>query len=188
MSSNYDFLYNEHLPSEDAIVAHCREVGYEITGIPLSDASSNAVIAWIKYGPNVTVHEARTQDWAAKALADIPDSGLLVPRVFHAFTRKTPSWFPIGYIVMQYVEGADCGSGDVDLVAKAVQTLIGLRAPSLTLGHVGGGAIVHSFFPDWDPVADYKSIEDLDAHINNVSACQRFKRALMTQSHCRSLG
>ena len=185
-SSNYGFLYNKNLPSEETIVVHCQQVGYTVTGTPLLDASSKEVIAWIKFGPNVTVDEARTQDYTAKALANTLDSDVQVPRVFHAFTREHPAC-PIGYIAMQYIEGADCDSGDVDLVAKAVQTLIGVQAPSRTLGHVGGGAIVHSFFLDWIPVADYKSVEDLEAHINNVSAHQGFKRALMTQSHCRSL-
>ncbi|KAJ3513988.1 hypothetical protein NLJ89_g2644 [Agrocybe chaxingu] len=160
-SSNYGFLHNETLPSEDAIVAHCRQVGFKVTGAPLLDASSKAIIAWVKFGPNVTVHEARTQDYAANALASTPDSDVRVPRVFHAFTRKHPAC-TIGFIVMQHIEGADCDSGDVDLMAKAVQKLIGVRAPSLTLGHVGGGAVVHSFFLDWIPVADYKSVEDLD--------------------------
>jgi len=166
-SSNYGFLHNEHLPSEEAIVTRCGQVGYNITGTPLFDASPKEIIAWIKFGPNVTVHEARTQDFAAKAFANTPDSDVRVPRVFHAFTRKHPAC-TIGYIAMQYIEGVDCNSGDVDLVAKAVQTLIGLRAPSLTPGHMGGGAVVHSFFLDWIPVADYKSVEDLDAHINNI--------------------
>ena len=168
-SSNYGFLHNERLPSEETIVTHCRNVGYDTTGtLLLLDDSSEVVIAWIKYGPNVTVHEARTQDFAAKALANTPDCDLRVPRVFHAFTSDQRVCM-VGYIAMEYIEGADCDSSDVDLVAKAVQALIGLRAPSLTLGHVGGGALVHSFFLDWIPVADYKSVHDLDAHINNVS-------------------
>jgi len=165
-SSNYGFLHNESLPSEETIVARCKEIGFEVTGATLLDASSK-VIAWIKYGPNVTVSEALTQDFVAKALAKSPGSNVQVPRVFHAFTWKHPA-YTFGTIAMQYIEGADCDSGDVDIVAKAVQTLINIRTSSLTLGHVGGGYIVHSFFLEWIPVADYKSVEDLNAHINNI--------------------
>ena len=146
-SSAYGFLFNKDLPSEEEIVALCQRAGYEHgIGIRLLDQSSKSVIAWIKYGPNVTVLEARTQDCTAKALNDNPASGLRVPRVYHAFTRDTRTW-TIGFIVMEYVDAPDCDSGDVLLVAKAVQTLIDLPAPGSTLGHVGGGggSIVHSF-------------------------------------------
>ena len=90
-SSAYGFLFNKDLPSEEEIVALCQRAGYEHgTGIRLLDQSSQSVIAWIKYGLNVTVPEARTQAWTAKALNDNPASGLRVPRVYHAFTRQHP--------------------------------------------------------------------------------------------------
>ena len=146
-SSTYGFIPSENLPAEDRIVAHCRQVGHSVTGTPLLDDSSKLVISWIKYGPNVTIDEARTQDWTAKALDNTPDSGLRVPRVFHAFTRES-SACTIGYIAMQFIDGVDCDSDDVDIVARAVQTLISLRAPDSTLGHIGGSSIVHSFFLD----------------------------------------
>ena len=68
--------------------------------------------------------------------------------------------------------GYRCDSNDVELVAKAVQALIGLQAPpGATLGHIGGGtrSIVHSFFPEWLPNVDYKSDQDFYAHIHKVS-------------------
>ncbi|KAF9478092.1 hypothetical protein BDN70DRAFT_880431 [Pholiota conissans] len=167
MSPDYGFLYNKNLPSEETIVAHCQQVGYTVTGTPLLDPSSKEIIAWIKFGPNVTVYEAQTQDYTAKALANSLDCGVQVSRVFHAFTRPHPAC-TIGYIAMEYIEGADCDSSDVDLVEKAVQTLIGVQGPSRAPGHVGGGPIVHSFFLDWISAVDYKSVEDLDAHINNI--------------------
>ena len=172
--STYGFLAKEDLPSEEVIVTLCERVGFNVTGTTLADESSGSVIAWIKYGPNVTISEARTQDWTAKALESTPASGLQVPRVFHAFTRDRHSCI-IGYIVMQFIDAAECDSSDVHEVAKAVQTLIDLPAPGATLGHIGGESIVHSFFPDWIPVADYKSVQDLNDHINNVSACPRFR-------------
>jgi len=131
---------------------------------------------------------ARTQDWSAKALHDAGVSDVQVPRVFHAFTAD---YFgtSIGYIAMEYIDGVDCDSNDVELVAKAVQTLISLQGPpTATLGHVGcgTGSIVHSFFPEWLPNAIYKSDQDFYAHIRNVSVCQRLKMLWRTQSYVRS--
>ena len=137
-SPAYGFLYNQNLPSEEEIVAHCLSLGF-VRGTPIVDRSTQSIIAWIKYGPNVTTDEARTQDWTAKALRDARVSDLQFPRVFHAFTREYYGC-PIGYIAMEFIDGVDCDSNDVELVAKAVQTLISLKAPpASTLGHVGGG-------------------------------------------------
>ncbi|KAI0000987.1 hypothetical protein BJV77DRAFT_1057854 [Russula vinacea] len=137
---------------------------------PIVDPSTTSVIAWIKCGPNVTIDEARTQDWTAKALRDAGASDVQAARVFHAFTTDYCG-FSIGYIAMEFIDGIDCDSNDVDLVAKAVQALIGLRAPpTATLGHIGGGTrpIVHSFFPEWLPNVNYRSDQDFYAHIYNI--------------------
>ena len=158
-------------------MAHCLSLGF-VRGTPIVDRSTKSVIAWIKYGPNVTIDEARTQDWTAKALLEARVSDLQVPRVFHAFTAEYYRCL-IGYIAMEFIDGVDCDSNDVELVAKAVQTLIGLQAPpASTLGHVGCGtrSIVHSFFPDWLPNAEYKSNQDSYAHIEKVSVCQCLKK------------
>jgi hypothetical protein len=166
---SYGFQCNPSLPSEETIVAHCLNLGF-VRGTTIVDPSTTLVIAWIKYGPNVTIDEARTQDWAAKALRDAGVSDVHVPCVFHAFTADYYGC-SIGYIAMEYIEGIDCGSNDVELVAKAVQALIGLQAPpTATLGHIGGGtrSIVHSFFPEWLPNVDYKSDQDFYAHIHKV--------------------
>lgn len=173
-SSPYEFLYNPSLPSEEEIVAHCVKLSFP-RGTPIVDPSTTSVIAWIKCGPNVTLDEARTQDWTAKALRDAGASDVQAARVFHAFTADYCGC-SIGYIAMEFIDGIDCDSNDVDLVAKAVQALIGLRAPpTATLGHIGGGTrpIVHSFFPEWLPNVNYRSDQDFYAHIYNVSVCQR---------------
>ena len=136
-SLQYEFLYNPSLPSEE-IVAHCVELSLP-RGTPIVDPSTNSVIAWIKCGPNVTIDEARTQHWTANALREAGVSGVQAARVFHAFTAEYYGC-SIGYIAMEYIDGIDCNSNDVDLTAKAVQALIGLRAPpTATLGHIGGG-------------------------------------------------
>jgi hypothetical protein len=148
-----------------------------------------SVIAWIKYGPNIDIDEARMQDWTAKALRDAGASDIQAPRVFHAFTADYYG-YSIGYIAMEYIEGIDCDSNNVELVAKAVQAMIGLQAPPTTiLGHIGSGtrSIVHSFFPEWLPNVNYKSDQDFYDHIHGVSVCQRLKVLWQTQSYVRSL-
>ncbi|KAI0043824.1 hypothetical protein FA95DRAFT_1562907 [Auriscalpium vulgare] len=168
-SSPYGFLYNPSLPSEETIVAQCVKLGLDIRGTTIVDPSTTSVIAWVKYGHDVDLDEARTQDWTAKALRDAGVSDVQAPRVFHAFTAKY--YGTIGFIVMEYIEGVDCDSEDVDLVAKAVQALIGLQPPpTATLGHVGGGtkSIVHSFFPEWLPNANYRSDQDFYDHMYGI--------------------
>ena len=116
-------------------------------------------------------------------LRDAGASDVQVPCVFHAFTADYHGC-SIGYIAMEYIRGIDCGSNDVELVAKAVQALIGLQVPPIaTLGHIGGGtrSIVHSFFPEWLPNVNYKSDQDFYAHIHEVSVCQCLKVLWRTQ-------
>jgi len=86
-------------------VAHCLSLRLP-RGTAIVDPSTTSVIAWIKCGPYVTIDEARTQDWTAKALHDADVSDIQVPRVFHAFTAKYYGG-SIGYIAMEYIEGAD---------------------------------------------------------------------------------
>jgi hypothetical protein len=178
-SSQYEFLYNPSLPSEEEIIAHCVELSLP-RGTTVVDPSTNSVIAWIKCGPNVTIDEARTQHWTANALREAGVSDVQAARVFHAFTAEYYGC-SIGYIAMEYIDGIDCDSNDVDLVARAVQALIGLRAPpTATLGHIGGGtrSIVHSFFPEWLPDVDYQTDQDFYAHIHNVSGSPTSRGAM----------
>jgi hypothetical protein len=187
-SSPYGFLYNPSLPSEETIVAHCLSLGI-VRGTTIVDPSTTSVIAWIKYGPNVDIDEACMQDWTTKALRDAGASDIQAPHVFHAFTADYYGC-SIGYIAMEYIEGIDCDSNNVELVAKAVQVMIGLQAPPTTiLKHIGGGtrSIVHSFFPEWLPNVNYKSDQDFYDHIHGVSVCQRLKVLWRTQSYVRSL-
>jgi len=86
--------------------------------------------------------------------------------------------------------GIDCSPNDVELVAKAVQALIGLQAPpTATLGHIGGGtkSIVHSFFPEWLPNVNYKSDQDFYAHIHKIFEYLRIDFRGDISSHSRFL-
>ncbi|KAG8964190.1 hypothetical protein FRC00_003536 [Tulasnella sp. 408] len=177
--SDFAILANDPpdtLPSREKIVALCKKAGYQRTGIPFRNQPSGPVLAWIKYGPNVSMDEAYTQDWVAKVLDAEPEADVRVPRVYMAFTniRRSGS---IGYIVMEFIDAPDCTSGDVKLVARAVQKLISVRGPSSAPGHVGGGPAVHTFFVD-DRTAPfpYETVQELEQHVNGILKSQQDSR------------
>ncbi|KAF8961430.1 hypothetical protein BDZ97DRAFT_1829241 [Flammula alnicola] len=166
LPSDFGFLANNDLPPRDDIIAICSKAG-EHRGIPLRNQPGE-FIAWVKYGPNVTIDEALTQDWVAKSLKATLDGTVRVPRVYDAFSVTTPDW-PVGFIVMEYINAPDCTKKDVKLVAQVVQTLISVRGPSSAPGHVGGGPVVHNFFvDDWTPPFRYKTVDELEQHINGI--------------------
>jgi hypothetical protein len=72
-TSDFGFLANNALPSRDATTALCKLVGAN-RGIPLSNHPGEPIIAWVKYGPNIAIDEALTQDWVAKSLQSSIDS------------------------------------------------------------------------------------------------------------------
>jgi len=59
-----------------------------------------------------------------------------------------------GYIVMQYINAPDCGEGDHQLVARAVQTLISVKGLSSAPGPVSRGCVIHN---DWTSPITYKT-------------------------------
>ncbi|KAG8950624.1 hypothetical protein FRC04_007248 [Tulasnella sp. 424] len=158
----------ETLPSREEIVALCKKAGYNRTGIPFRSQPSGPVVAWIKYGPNVPMDEAYTQDWVAKFLNADPEADVRVPLVYMAFTSPT-RYRDLGYIVMEFIDAPDCTSKHVKLVARAVQKLISIRGPSPAPGHVGGGPVVHTFFVD-DRMSPfpYKTVKELEEHVNGI--------------------
>ncbi|KAG8955869.1 hypothetical protein FRC04_006316 [Tulasnella sp. 424] len=166
--SDFGFLANDNLPSREHIVAMCEAAGYDRTGIPFPNQPGEPIVAWVKYGPNVRMAEALTQDWVAKEFNAKPEADVRVPRVYDAFSMAYPDW-PIGYIVMEYIDAPDCTNRDVKLVAQAVQTLISVRGPSSAPGPVGGGPVVHWFFVDerTSPFT-YETVEELQQHINGI--------------------
>ena len=167
-SSDHGFLPNAHLPPQDYIEAVCKEAP-EGRGIPLSRHPGEPIVAWVKYGPYVTIHEALTQDYVAKELSAMPETTVRAPRVHAFFSTITPNWM-MGYIVMEYIDAPDSTFEDVNLVAKAVQTLISIRGPSSVPGHIGGGPVIHNFFV-FDQISPlvYQEFNDLQSHVNGVS-------------------
>ncbi len=56
----------------------CQRAG-EHGGIPLFNQSGKPIIAWVKYGPNVTMDKVSTQDWVVKNLNTQPEATMWVP-------------------------------------------------------------------------------------------------------------
>lgn len=159
-----------NLPPPEQIVALCEEAGYNgVGGIAFADPSSGAVLAWFKYGPNVTMDEASTQAWVAEHLNAKPEAGVKVPRVYMAFTSTHP-FCTIGYIIMEHIAAPDCKGTDYERVARAVDTLVHIKAPSSVPGHFNGGAAVHNIFLDWgESGIKYETSKELQDHVNGVS-------------------
>ncbi|QRW00850.1 hypothetical protein RhiJN_28868 [Ceratobasidium sp. AG-Ba] len=161
-----EFLFNPALPSRDAIIALCRADGYKNRGIPLRGQSPESIIAWVKYGTGVRMPEALTQHWVATALEANPAVDLRVPRVYDAFMGEGV-YRRIGFIVMEYIDASDCDNTDVQLVAQAVQVLIGLKA-QVPPGTIGGGPIRHNFYLNCHSRVIYETVEELEDHINGI--------------------
>ena len=74
-----------------------------IRGVSLVDASGEPY-AWLKFGPTVTMAEARTQHYVAQEVNRNSDAPVRVPYVYLAF-----KFGPRGFIAMEYVDGAVSG-------------------------------------------------------------------------------
>ena len=169
LESDLGFLVKGDLLPREQIAAFCKEAGYQCRGIPLHKEPDGPILAWVKYGPTVTRAEALTQDWVAKALDADPEAPVRVPRVHDFFTIRT-LYSTIGHIVMEHVATPNCAESDVELVAKAVEWLIRVPAPTSVPGPVGGGPVVHPFFYDWASYITYHTVDELQDHVNGVSA------------------
>jgi hypothetical protein len=168
------------LPPLDRIVQHCADAGYRQNGTYF--AVEGIPRFWIKYGTNITLGEALTQDQVAQIVNADPTSVVRVPQVYLVFLRER-----CRYIVMQYIAGdtvarrqpspSRYAKGDVASVAAAVKQLIDLRVPAGTPpGHVGGGPIGHDFFVECKSTSEYPTVGDLQAQVNKV----RFQVAFNT--------
>ncbi|KAJ7494469.1 hypothetical protein B0H11DRAFT_2004765 [Mycena galericulata] len=73
---------------------------------------------------------------------------------------------------MEYVNALDCTKESIELVARAVQTLISVRGPSSAPGHVGGGSVVHGFFVNQSSPFKYKTVDELNQHVNGILKCK----------------
>ena len=95
--TDFDFLAN---PSQETIVALCNAAGSDRTGIPLCDQPSGPIIAWVKYGPNVTMAEALTHKTMLQSISlpiqwpacEFPGSMRLSQEMPPPFPSATLSW------------------------------------------------------------------------------------------------
>ena len=163
-----DFLLSDQLPPRHEIETICLKADIHSRGIVIHKSPDGPIVAWAKYGVHVAIAEALTQDWVARILAADPTTFVHVPRVFDAF-MVPKTHFNIGIIIMEYIALPDCGKKDSELVAKAVQRLHCIKAPSLAPGPVGRGPTVHPFFVDRDSDITYMTVGELEEHVNGVS-------------------
>ena len=145
-------------------------------------------IFWIKYGSSLDGRdaEARTQDFAFRALEQIPESdreGIRIPKVYRTFsTEKDEYGNCMVYIVMEYVPGKTLYQKVVDnptienvefvysTVVKALKLfLFSFKVPdNAAPGPYQGGIIRHPLFKYYEAPIEYSSVVQLQCHINKV--------------------
>ena len=109
---------------------------------------------------SITMREARTQHCHA-TLNDKAGAAVRIPCVYLAFESDG-----LGYIVSECIDGSICNNTDAALVAAAVQSLITVQGPTAEPGPAGGGPIEHRFFVECKSSITYRSVDELEAHIN----------------------
>jgi hypothetical protein len=162
------------LPTPQDLVLMCELNGEGPLTLTLHSPDGSEA-AFVKYGPTLAMGEARTQDYVADHVNSDKHLVVLVPRIYYAFRYEE-----IGYITMQYVDGNDCNQNDLDTIALAVNRLRAIPSPTVSPGPVGGGMITHRFFSGHRSSVQYDSVEDLQEHVNKVSAFYSSYR-LLTQ-------
>jgi hypothetical protein len=163
-----------------AVVTKCKQHGHGPSGFAEYSPDRTESV-WIKYGPCVTMGEARTQDFIAKIVNSSEGYNVRVSNVFYAFRYED-----IGYILMQHIPGQDCSTDDLDQIVLAVKQLLSIDSPTATPGPVGGGPIGHRFFDEHQSNVQYVSVGELQEHINNVSDSFKSSRQVVTRSNLDS--
>ena len=151
------------LPSPDDIVIECQKHGHGPSAFKMH-SPDNSETAFVKYGPSIAMSEVRTQSYFASIVNKDEEIFVLVPTVYRAFRHQG-----VGYIVMQYIDGQDCTIDDYKMIANAIKRLRLVENPTISPGPVDGGIIEHSFFCDYRASIPYKTVEELQLHVNNVS-------------------
>ncbi|KAG8911124.1 hypothetical protein FRC01_005913, partial [Tulasnella sp. 417] len=159
------------LPADDEIIAQCRAANranlaklsanpqVSISGVELVGAPDGRSF-WVKFGPNVSLAEARTQHYVAQQIskhnaATGGSAPVRVPAVYRFLANEYK-----GYIVMDFVNGQVCTNTTRTITAPHEQ----LGCP----GPVGGGWICHNFFIDRMSPVQYPTVESLANHINGI--------------------
>lgn len=162
-----------NIPDLETIIKTSIELGpkqatkINISGVRIAlDKKSQGDISdiWVKFGSNIRMGEALTQQFVGKYIKDNNIQDVRAPHVYIAF-----SWGGWGFIVSEFIDGRMCDNSDVPLVGAALQALIAIPSPSSTPGPVGGGIMEHPFFYWRTASIQYESVKDLEDHVNGVS-------------------
>ena len=152
------------LPTPQVVVCDCKAHGCGPAHLVIHSPDGLDLV-FAKYGPSISMGEARTQHLVATSVNSDEDVVVLVPRVYYAFRYKRD-----GYIVMEYIDGSDCEDGDFDAIARAVRRLWSIPSPTTSPGPVGNGPVSHRLFYRGRSDIRYDSVEALQSHINSVSS------------------
>ncbi|KAL1709557.1 hypothetical protein EV121DRAFT_286616 [Schizophyllum commune] len=187
------FSPNKILPSPKAIVEQVRaartaiEAGndkpksFHLRGVPLVDESRGDIpYVWVKYGPSVSIHEAKVQHFVAQAVNCIADAPVWVPPVYLYFKSGRR-----GYIVMEFIEGSVCNDSDALLAADAVRSLVNIKSPTTAPGPIDEGPI---FFYDSQSSITYGSVRTLEKHVNAIQAYEGRSERVDFQSEFETHG
>ena len=146
-----------------------------ISGVKIVEPTSGRAF-WVKFGPTITLTEARTQHYVAKQISMYNASAgpagkapVRVPAVYRVLKTTYKH-----YIVMEFIDGRVCSQTMTD--AKAVGTALSFLFANIPVpqeqrgcpGPPGGGLICHNFFVDRKSAVQYPSVDVLAAHINGV--------------------
>ncbi|KAI0745067.1 hypothetical protein C8Q76DRAFT_688287 [Earliella scabrosa] len=126
-----------NLPDHKSIIEECRQAyltacspgtpgdkTYPLRGIVLSNKS-----AFVKFAPTVRFREAEIQDYVGGKLKEKGSASVRVPVVFEFI-----QWHGDGSIVMELIHGTTCNDTHVVQVARALEELIAIEAPTMAPG------------------------------------------------------
>lgn len=175
------------LPTDDDIIKKCRAAHQSnmaklatdsqasISGIQIVEPTTGRSF-WVKFGPTITLTEARTQHYVAKEISKYNASAgpagtapVRVPAVYRVLEANYKL-----YIIMEFIDGRVCTNTTTD--GKAVGAALSFLFANIPVpegqrgrpGPPGGGLICHNFFVDRESAVQYPSVDMLAAHINRV--------------------
>jgi serine/threonine protein kinase len=170
------------LPSDDEIVAACREHSFRDEGNNcFAYPSRETAVALIKYDDMTfgIKEEARNQEFAYQALQNLPEEerrGIQIPKIYRLIERGSAA-----YIVMEYVRGktlaelkasdteGNCMREAYDQIERAIKCFLSFKVPDHAApGPVGGGIIRHPIFKDTSASIEYASVDKLQGHLTKV--------------------
>lgn len=150
------------LPSKKEVIRLCRKHRSDSDTSHLTYPSPNGRTFFIKYR-NASMAEARTQLYLHdRIIAARPRTTIRIPEIYHALDSNSGT-----YMVMEYIDIQDFASDKQR--AKAIAELTSIEPPpDAAPGPIGGGRVKHKFFKYSESPVEYRSVSELDNHVNNV--------------------